>query len=140
MRATSSISSPQRWLGAAAWAGWLLAASPAAADPLRTVWSCWLHEAQNLACVAAHASAPPVQRAASAAAPALGGLRRQLLFIPLHNVPFDDGFVAELAQSVLCGRQSGCEARYRPEIAQLVALAPADFVDAHDPVLADAGN
>ena len=66
-----------------------------------------------------------------------GGLRRQTLYIPLHNVPFDIGFVAELAQSVLCGRQSNCEARYRPDFGQLVALAPADFVDASDPLLGD---
>lgn len=149
MGATSSISLPQRWRGApacCAWlcAAWLCAAAPAHADPLRTVWWCWLHEAQNLACMPVLAPQPAARRPAhTAVAVALavpGGLRHRLLYIPLHNVPFDDGFVAELAQSVLCGRQSGCETRYRPELAQLVALAPADFVDAHDPVLADAGN
>ena len=125
-----------------AWAATLLAAAPAHADPPRTVWSCWLHEAQNLACLAARTSPPAAaQRLPHASAGALGGLRRQLLYIPLHNVPFDTGFVAELAQSVLCGGQSNCETRYRPELGQLVAQAPEDFVDANDPVLGgDPGN
>ena len=135
MGATSSISSPQRWLGAAAWAVSLLAAAPAHADPPRTVWSCWLHEAQNLACLATRTSPLAVQRLPHAVAKVLGGQRRQLLYIPLHNVPFDNDFVAELAQSVLCGGQSGCETRYRPELGQLVAQAPEEFVDANDPVL-----
>ena len=76
-----------------------------------------------------------VQRLPPAAAKVLGGRYRQLLYIPLHNVPFDNDFVAELAQSVLCGGQRGCETRYRPELGQLVAQAPEEFVDANDPVL-----
>ena len=135
MGATSSTSSPQRWLGAAAWAASLLVAAPAHADPLHTVWSCWLHEAQNLACVATRTPPPAIQHLPRAAARALGGRRRQLLYIPLHNVPFDNDFVAELAQSVLCGGQSSCVTRYRPELGQLVGQAPEDFVDANDPVL-----
>ena len=135
MGATSSTSSPQRWLVAAACVASLLAAAPAHADAPRTVWSCWLHEAQNLACVATRTPPSAVQHLPRAVARVLGGRRRQLLYIPLHNVPFDNDFVAELAQSVLCGGQSSCETRYRPELGQLVAQAPEDFVDANDPVL-----
>ena len=140
MGATSGILSAKRWLGAAALAAWLCAALPAHADPLPTVWLCWLHEAQNLACIATPTGPRTAQQSARASAKLPGKGRREIFYIPLHNVPFDDSLVAELAQSVLCGKQSSCKTSYRSDLSQLVALAPTDFVDADDPVLADAGN
>lgn len=136
----SICSSARRWLGAGAWVAWLGVVSPAHADPLRTVWSCWLHEAQNLACIAAHNTAPAALRPASAAAGGPTWRHRQPLYIPLHSTPFDNGFVAELAQSVLCGGKGNCETRYWREFSQLVAQAPSDFADAFDPVLVAAGD
>ena len=140
MRDRSILSSAKRWLGAGAWAAWLGVVSPAHAEPLRTVWSCWLHEDQNLACVATHKTAPAALHPARAAAGGPSWRRRQLLYIPLHNAPFDNAFVAELAQSVLCGSQSSCEARYWPEFSLRVAQATSDFADAFDPVLVAAGD
>lgn len=137
---SSIISSARRWLGAGAWAACLGAVSPAHADPLRTVWSCWLHEDQNLACVAVHKTAPAALRQVRASAGGPSGRRRQLLYIPLHTPPFDNALVAELAQAVLCGRQSSCEARYWPEFGEMVAQAPSEFADANDPVLVAAAD
>lgn len=88
--------------------------------------------------MAAKKAPPAAQRQPRAAQGAPGEKRRQILYIPLHNVPFDNDFIAQLAQSVLCGGQGSCETRYRPELGQLIMLAPADFVDANDPLLGGA--
>lgn len=146
----TSFYSPSRRgrLAVAAFAALVTIAPPTRAEPARTVWSCWLDDGQHLACLALHAApvegpqtarARPAQRGADmlrAIRERPHSLRGQTIRIPLHNVPYDDAFVAQLAQAVLCGAQRDCETRYQPELARLVAQSPSDFDDAHDPVLA----
>lgn len=147
---TSSYSPSRRGrlAAAAAFAALVTIAPQTRAEPARTVWSCWLEDGQYLACLALHATrvegpqttgARPSQRTADmlrAIRERPHSLRGQTIRVPLHNVPYDDAFVAQLAQAVLCGAQRDCETRYQPELARLVAQSPSDFDDAHDPVLA----
>lgn len=147
MGASSYFPSRRGRLAVAAFAALVTIAPPTRAEPARTVWSCWLDDGQHLACLALHATrveGPQTERARPAQRPAEmlrairerpNSLRGQTIRIPLHNVPYDDAFVAQLAQAVLCGAQRDCETRYQPELARLVAQSPSDFDDAHDPLL-----
>jgi hypothetical protein len=58
-------------------------------------------------------------------------LRGQYVRIPLHSEPSDPSFVAELAQSVMCGNRSDCHAQYSNLAVRPLstALALADAVD-----------
>lgn len=58
-------------------------------------------------------------------------LRGQYVHIPLHSEPSDPSFVAELAQSVMCGNRTDCQARYSSQATRPLstALALADAID-----------
>ncbi|MBP6677217.1 MAG: hypothetical protein KA185_18195, partial [Vitreoscilla sp.] len=58
-------------------------------------------------------------------------LRGQYVRIPLHSEPGDASFVAELAQSVMCGNRMDCQAQYSEFAARSLAttMAVADAID-----------
>jgi len=126
-----------------------------------TTWTCWYNMDQQVACVV-HSAAPAAaltgdERQALDRFPATrqqaigqpwagtaplkllrerpGALRGRTMYIPLHNEPFDHGWVAELAQAVMCGGQATCRATYGERPAMTLESA-ADFADANDPMLA----
>ncbi len=147
MDAYSTTTPGRAGRAAAVFASLLALAAQAHADPARTLWSCWLEDDQQLKCVAlrsARPDGPRLARAATSQRPAEllrairerpDSLRGQAIHIPLYNVPYEDAFVTQLAQAVLCGIQPTCEARYQPELARLIAQSPDDFYDALDPLL-----
>jgi len=130
----------------------LALAAPAHAAVHKTSWTCWLHGDTRVACTVLDAmDATEAPRAAPPrGVPDLGNqaqlmqavrvrpstLAGKLVFVPLHNVPFDDSLVEQLVGSVLCGAAPDCGARYKPELQQLIAEAPEAFADMMDPVLA----
>jgi hypothetical protein len=131
----------------------LVTATPSWAAVGETHWWCWLHADQTRAVCTVVASAPDSSASADPGAPAHGGaamtsrewvrevreqpsrLIGQNVFVPLHTVPFDDASVGRLVQSVLCGAAAACDARYHPDLGQLVAQAPEFFADLSDPLL-----
>jgi hypothetical protein len=117
-----------------------------------TVWQCWYDHALHVACSLTQ-SAPatpldPQQKRALALGVAArpgqfqplvqvlhtnpGALKGQYVRIPVYTDPTDPDFVAELAQSILCGKQTDCRANYgsRPPPRDLdTATAMADAID-----------
>ena len=124
-----------------------LVSGAARAEP-PTLWSCWMHQPEQLGCSLLRANAgaanpvADVTRQSSAMLLQVlrqqpGRLRGQTLIIPLHTVPFDDDGVRRLAQAVLCGgQQDGCVVRYQSDLAQLADDLRDAFADANDPLLA----
>jgi hypothetical protein len=119
-----------------------------------TVWQCWYDRALYVACSLSQAApATPVsaqqQQMLNASTvpvrpgpiPPLvgviqtnpGALKGNVIKIPLHVEPSDPDFVAELAQSVMCGKQTDCTAVYSPDPTRHLASAMA-LADAIDPV------
>lgn len=110
----------------------------------RTRWGCNVAE-QHLVCWLERSAEPPAAPMLPPLDPRLPTIVRELrqrpalwrgrtLRIPLHTEPFPDSPLRELAQAVLCGVQSDCEAvvgadRWSNETAWL------DFADANDPLL-----
>jgi len=113
-----------------------------------TYWQCKDDGHLQLACSVQRVAAPLLSAATAAPADALppivrqirerpGEWRQRVLWIPLHNHPFDLDHVRELAQAVLCGPRSDCIARVVGADAQDdTPVDWADFADAHDPLLA----
>jgi hypothetical protein len=117
-----------------------------------TVWQCWRDQSLHIVCVLAQTTPlaenealPPVLPPQPVSGPAMGGLpaivkvlheqpaalRGQYVRIPLHSEPTDASFVAELAQSVMCGNHLDCQAKYS-EFAMRsldLAMATADAID-----------
>jgi hypothetical protein len=117
-----------------------------------TVWQCWYDHALHVACSLTQ-SAPatpldPEQKRALALGVAArpghfqplvqvlhtnpGALRGQFVRIPLYVEPTDPEFAAELAQSILCGKQTNCRAHYGshpPPRDMDTAMAMADAID-----------
>ena len=62
-----------------------------------------------------------------------GALKGNVIKIPLHLEPSDHDFVAELAQSVMCGKQTDCRAVYSPDPTRHLASAMA-YADSVDPL------
>ena len=118
-----------------------------------TVWQCWYDKALHVACSLSQAAPATALDAAQKQALALGAaaavrpgrlpllvhilhtnpgaLRGQFVRIPLHTEPTDAAFVAELAQSVMCGKQTDCRADYgqRPRRDLSTAMAMSDAID-----------
>lgn len=129
---------------------WLCAQSIAAGaagddgrtDIVRTRWGCEVAD-QYLNCLLERSGSDSV--APAAANPGLpetvrdlrqrpAGWRGRTVRIPLFNHPFDDSPVRQLAQAVLCGTASDCEAVIGRD-RWSTASNRLEFVDAHDPLL-----
>lgn len=119
-----------------------------------TLWQCWYDRALHVACsLSQSAAALPVsehqrQMLNASTAPVRpgliaplvgviqgnpGALKGNVIKIPLHVEPSDHTFVAELAQSVMCGKAPDCRAVYSPDPTRHLAAAIA-LVDAIDPL------
>lgn len=117
-----------------------------------TLWQCWRDQSLHVVCVLSHTAPlaanealPPVLAPQPATGPAMGALpgivkvlhekpaalRGQYVRIPLHSEPSDASFVAELAQSVMCGNRMDCQARYSEFAVRSLdtAMAVADAID-----------
>lgn len=120
-----------------------------------TLWQCWRDQSLHVVCVlsqtaplAAGEALPPVLAPQPVPAPAMGGLpaivkvlheqpaalRGQYVRIPLHSEPSDASFVAELAQSVMCGNRQDCRAQYSEFAVRSLGTAMA-VADAIDPLI-----
>lgn len=120
----------------------------------QTVWQCWRDQSLHVVCVLAQTAPvadqalPPVLPPQPAQGPAMGGLpaivkvmheqplalRGQYVRIPLHSEPSDASFVAELAQSVMCGNRGDCQAQYSEFAGRPLSTAMA-LADAVDPLV-----
>ena len=117
-----------------------------------TLWQCWRDQSLHVVCVlsqtaplAANEALPPVLPTQPVPGPAMGALpgivkvlheqpaalRGQYVRIPLHSEPGDASFVAELAQSVMCGNRMDCQAQYSEFAVRSLstAMAVADAID-----------
>jgi len=119
-----------------------IAAGAAGDDIVRTRWGCQVAD-QHLNCLLERSGSDSVPPAA--ADPRLpetvrdlrqrpAGWRGRTVRIPLFNHPFDDSPVRQLAQAVLCGAASDCEAVIGRE-RWSTASNRLEFVDANDPLL-----
>lgn len=138
---------------ARSWSAAVLLCGVSGVSHADTVWQCWYDRALHVACSLSRAAPATALDAAQKQALAMGAaaaakpgrvpllvqvlhtnpgaLRGQFVRIPLHTEPTDPMFVAELAQSVMCGRQTDCRANYgsRPERDLNTATAMADTID-----------
>lgn len=117
-----------------------------------TLWQCWRDQSLHVVCVlsqteplAANEALPPVLPPQPVHGPTMGALpaivkvlheqpaalRGQYVRIPLHSEPSDASFVAELAQSVMCGNRRDCRAQYSEFAVRSLdtAMAMADAID-----------
>lgn len=145
----SPASSLRRLLAATTLA---LSAHVAHGEPA-TLWQCWLEDhATTLACaqegsiieaifddpVLQHGvtdDGVPDRRAILKAGSVTAALRAQPMPVsarpvvwrtPLFSPAYDDDFTALLARAVMCGRQAGCQARFRPAPGTLEARSDQD--------------